>query len=70
MHSIIIRFVTIISKKQKSAGTTFWEVRFIKLIPTGYNTSLEKDVFKTKSTLRGKEIEGHNPPRGAINNPR
>lgn len=70
MHSIVIGFVTIISKNQKSAGTTLSELRFIKLTPTGYDTSLEKDVFKTKSTLHGKEIEGHNPPRGAINNPR
>lgn len=33
----------------------------------GYNASQEKDVFKTISTHRGKEIQGHSPPRGAIN---
>lgn len=70
MHSIVIGFVTILSKKQKSAGTRFSEVRLLKLTPTSYDNSLEKDVFKTKSTLCGKGIEGHNPPRGAINNPR
>lgn len=63
------RFVTVINYANKSAGT-FREVRLTKLTPTDYGSPLEEDVFKTKSTLHEKELEGHRPPQGDINGTR